>query len=55
MAAPEAMSSAASGRPQSVSASVVSWPGTDAGPDSSPGVREKRGAGAGWTTPSRTT
>ena len=32
MAAPQAMSSAVSGRPQSVSASVVCWPGTDAWP-----------------------
>ena len=55
MAAPQATRSAASGRPQAVSASVVCWPGTGAGPDSWPGVLEKRGAGAGWTTPSRTT
>jgi hypothetical protein len=54
-AAPQATSPAASGRPQAVSSSVVCWPGTGAGPDSWPGVLEKRGAGAGWTTPSLTT
>jgi hypothetical protein len=55
MAAPQATRSAASARPHAVSASVVCWPGAGAGSDSSPGVRENRGAGAGSMKPSRST
>ena len=50
-AAPQATRLAASGRPQAVRASRVCWPGAGAGSDSRPGVREKRGAGAGWMKP----
>ena len=31
---------------------MVCWPGAGGGSDSPPGVREKRGDGAGWVTPS---
>jgi Cysteine-rich domain len=51
-AAPQATRASASGRPQAVRASRVCWPGAGAGVGSRPGVREKRGAGAGWIMPS---
>ena len=55
MAAPQATRSLASGRPQAVRASIVCWPAAGAGSESWPGVREKRGAGAGWIMPSPVT
>ena len=55
--APDARRAAirSAGTPQSSSASSVCWPANDGGRWIAPGVREKRGPGAGCTTPLRST
>src|SRR6478752_5902237 len=50
-AAPEAMRASTSSMPHAARAARVSAPGVDGGAPSAAGVREKRGAGAGWTRP----
>src|SRR4029453_12843378 len=54
-AAPEAISSSTSSRPQATSASRVCAPGRAGGIPNDVGVRENRGAGAGCRTPSCST
>src|SRR6478735_7463246 len=51
IAAPVAMRASTSSMPHAPRADRVSAPGVDGGAPSAAGVREKRGAGAGWTTP----